>query len=534
MAWLNNPRQRSGKLYRIQIPNELMNFMSKRNSVTTARRGPSLSEPLKYTISTVLVLTGVAIAVLLYQLREPTGETESDALIPLVDTSDVIKFDGDLDLLVSGSVVPYREIRIGAQVSGRIRKKYPGSEAGDFVKQGIRLLEIDPEDYLLEIKTMNSEILQARRTLEETEQEIRGALKSLEIAQTDHRLQKSEFARFQRLQGSLAATEFDQAKRSLLNSESQMTTRQNTYDMLLARKSRLEATLELIQNQLEKAELNLKRTIITAPVDGVIVRESVQQGEYVTVASELFVFEDTSRAEVLCNLTPGELAWLRQHAPRDVLAESAQEVAGVYEVPKVDVEIFEQTEPETTWMGKLERFDGIGRNEMTKSIPCRIVVENPVTVAPDGRRHVLVRGMYVKCRVVLPGKGSHLQLASFSTKGIQPGDYVWVVRDKTLRRFDVNVVDRTPCTRGQTEKMVVVALDGDGLMEGDQIVVSPLPQPVEGGNVILRESPSRIADGEQSLSPPEIQEDLSGQAQEAMPQGRMSGQTSRISHQDRS
>ena len=505
--------------------------MSNTNAGTGRSRSLSLPEPLKYTISILVLVAGVAAALLLNQLRESTGKRESDALIPLVDTSSVVEFEGDLDLVVSGTVVPFREIKIGAQVSGRILKKFTDCEAGNYVKKGTKLLEIDPEDYLLEIKTMNAEILQAERTLQETEQEIQGAMKNLEIAQTDHKLQKNEFKRFERLQGSLSATEFDQAKRNMLNSESQLTTRQNTYDMLLARKSRLEASVALIKNQLEKAEVNLKRTVVTAPVDGVIVRESVEQGDYVTVASELFVFEDTSRAEVLCNLTPGELAWLRQHSPPSAFDRDSEHVSSVYQLPRVDVEIYEQSESNITWQGILERFDGIGRNETTKSIPCRIVVNNPVTETATGQR-ALVRGMYVKCRVVLPGRGSSLDLAGFASVGIRPGDYVWVVRDDKLRRFDVNVIDRTPCPRNKNERLVVVALDDTGLKKGDRIVVSPLPQPIDGGRVVLRGSNASLVD--ETNPPADRQQAVSSTGEDVAPRTRTSSQASRTSHQDRS
>jgi hypothetical protein len=184
-------------------------------------------------------------------------------------------------------------------------------------------------------------------------------------------------------------------------------------------------------------------------------------------------------------------------------------------------------------MGKLERFDGIGRNEMTKSIPCRMVIDDPVTITPDGRKHVLVRGMYVKCRIVLPGRGS--KLAAVATEGIRPGDRVWVVRDRRLHEIDVNVIDRTPCSSETPAKMVVVELDGTGLMPGDQVVTGPLPQPVEEGTVLLREDlPTSVADGESERSPDSPRREISIQAKDGTSRNRVPGQASRTSHQDRS
>ena len=455
---------------------------AERPEMQNTHQNLSMPEIVKYAISALFLLMGVGIVIGLSMLRESNAKGDSDSLIPQVITHPVGNFQGNLDLLLSGTVVPFREIEERAQVSGKIVTKYTECEAGTFVKKGTPLIQIDPVDYELEIKTVQSEILQAQRTIQETEQDIRGAIKSLEIAKTELQLHQNEYNRRLRLKSSLSPTEMDQAKRNLLSGESQLTTRKNTYDSLLARKESLKASLELNQIRLERAELNLQRTTVVAPVDGVIVRESVEKGSFVAVSNPLFVIEDTSRSEVVCNLTPGELSWLKQHA--DDGGNAARHFDGVYDVPRVGVEVFEQNAPSVIWSGTLERFDGIGRNLTTKSIPCRIVVEDPVSSIDNEASRVLVRGMFVKCRVALSA-AQGLELAEIPLIAIRPGDYVWVVRNKELTRINVDVVDRTPITGKRKHKMVAVEL-ANGLQLGDAIVISPLPQPVEGGRVELK------------------------------------------------
>ena len=457
----------------------------KQRSAPTVERRLSLPEPIKYFISVLILVAGVGTAIGMSFLKEANTKIDSDALIPTVDTVPVSNFQGNLDLLASGTVVPYREIQVGAQVSGTIERKYPECEAGMFVNKGTPLIEIDPADYQLEIKTVNSEILQAERTIEETEQDIRGAIKNLEIAQTNLKIQKSEYQRKLKLKSSLSPAEMNSAKQILLESESQATTRQNTYDSLLARRESLKASLELNKTRLQRAELNLERATVVAPVDGVIVRESVEQGDFTAVGSPLFVIEDTSKCEIVCNLTPGELSWLRTYSSQ---ANNKESHFGVYELPKVDIEVFERGNPQVVWSGVLERFDGIGRNMTTKSIPCRILVNKPVTQS-DNKNHVLVRGMFVQCRAVL-STSAGLDLAAIPLVAIRPGDYVWVVRDDELKKIDVEVVDRTPFenqrVQDQLDKVVAVKLI-NGLNLGDAVITSPLPQPVEGGRVIPKE-----------------------------------------------
>lgn len=447
------------------------------------RPNHSLPEPIKYLISALLLAIGIGIVVVMSMFRESNAKVESDALIPLVETSPVGNFQGHLDMVMSGTAVPYREIEVRAMVAGRIANKFPECEAGTFVTKGTPLIQIDPVDYDLEIKMAKAEILQAERTMMENDQDIRGAYESLEIAKNELDLQKNEFRRRQRLKNSLSPTEMDAAKRSLLNSESQVTTRRNTYNSMMARKESLKASMELNQTRLEGAEMNRKRTIVAAQVDGVIVRESVEEESFVGVSNMLYVIEDTSRSEVVCNLTPGELAWLQQHAAEDVSSSSHR--GGAYDLPRVAVDIYEQSNPSLVWSGVLERYDGIGRNLTTKSIPCRIVVEDPIAETDDDVSRALVRGMFVKCRILLSAARG-LELAEIPLIAIRPGDYVWVVRDKKLTRIDVEVVDRTPISADPNNKMVAVKIT-NGLRLGDEVVISPLPQPIEGGSVLLKD-----------------------------------------------
>lgn len=443
----------------------------------------SLPEFAKYLTSALILIVAAGTTYWLYNLQESNKKSESEALIPVVDVARVEPYEGEIDLVVSGTAVPFREIRVGAEVTGVIARKDPQCEAGNFVKQGTVLLEIDPRDYELELKTLESEKLQATRTMDETDEEIRGALKNVELAESDLNLQQKEFQRMERLRGSLSATEMDQAQRALLNSESQLTLRKNTYEMLHKKKERLKSSLDLIANRKERAELNLARTFVKAPTDGVLVEENVEQGDFVSVGRDLFRFECTSCVEVVCNLTPGELAWIRKYAVPNADSNANNRIYGL---PKLQVELFEQSNPDVKWTGILERFDGIGPTETTKSIPCRIVVQQPVGEDRFGNQKALVRGMYVKCRMVLPVQHLDRKLAIFPASALRPDDYLWAVREKKLFRFDVQMVDRSPPKRSQGEEnKVVVELADSGMQIGESVVTTPLPQPTVGGSVKL-------------------------------------------------
>lgn len=456
------------------------------NSPIAVRQTDAVWEAGKYITSVLVLLAGAASMVGLAMLKKEPADQPKDQLIQLVSTVNVESYAGELDMVVSGSVVPFREIRVGAEVSGNIIKKYPACEAGNFVRSGEKLFEIDPKDYELQLETRKAEVAQAERMLNETEKELEGAQKNLLIAEKDYQIARSEFDRNQRIKQALSSAELDQSKRNLLNIESSLTTRKNALDLIAARVDRMQAAVKLSKSQLDRADLNLKKTVIVAPDDGIVVMESVQEGEFVNTGMQLLTIEDTRKSEVICNLSPRDLEWIRKNSPLDPEAAKKIEensLLAVYYLPKTAVSIFEPENEDIVWNGVLERFDGVGRDNRTRTIPTRITIAKPV-IEVDDRPHALVRGMYVKCRITVPVSAGDdgQRFAAFPEVALRPGGYVWsLTDDRKLKKVPVTVVDRgTRLVGNAPEKFVVLRLDENSLRVGQAIVETPIPQAVEG------------------------------------------------------
>ncbi len=457
-------------------------------------------ELAKYLTSAVILATGAAALWGLTLLKPSAEDVASKALIPLVRTFPAESYAGQLDMIVSGSVVPFREIKVGCEVGGKIITKYPECHAGNFVAAGTKLLEIDPTDYELRLDTIRKEVTQAEQTIAEADEDIVGARRNLELANQEFDLQKREYERTQRLKGVLSRSEIDVAEKGLLASRTQVTARQNTIDSLIARRKRLDSSLELTRSRLAQAELDVKRTTIYAPASGVIVADLTEEGESINAKGHLLTFEDTSHSEVLCNLTSSELEWIRRNSKTvapEMTDDSARAVAeAAYSLPRTTVTIYEKNNPGVQWTGILERFDGIGRDERTKTIPCRIVVDQPVSYS-DGSSHALVRGMFVKCRIEVQtsARDDGRTFLAFPELALQPGNFVWVANDRKLDRREIAIADRINLQREDRETSFVVArvLD-DGLKEGDKVVVTPLPQPTVGAEVMYEEDIAKEKD----------------------------------------
>jgi len=89
--------------------------------------------------------------------KPPPPRTEVPYRPPLVETATASAFQDSFPLKVHGEVVPYREFRIAAEVSGRIVKKHERLRGGRYVEAETSLLTIDPEPYELELERLRQE-----------------------------------------------------------------------------------------------------------------------------------------------------------------------------------------------------------------------------------------------------------------------------------------------------------------------------------------------------------------------------------------
>ena len=446
------------------------------------------SETIKYLVSGAVLAVGAGIFAWLYSLAQKPAEVPPTSLIPLVKTYDVAPYSGRLDRMVSGAVVPYREVRVSSEVAGRILKKFENCEVGHFVNEGDDLFQIDTKDWNLQLKTTEADIAQSEAIIKETEQDIINANALLQQVNQELELQKEDFENNERAKGALASSEYNAARRSLLAAEKQVLQAKNTLRSLEKQKLRLEASLQLTKTNLERIHWNIDRATVKATASGIIVREDAEEGDVIGIRDSLVTIEDTSRSEVLCNLSTTDLEWIRQNCP-EAKATEIERVEDIYQLPKIKVKVFDRQIPGAYWEGVLDRFDGLGRDEVTKTFPVRIVVKNPIAKDDQGRQHALVRGMYVKCQMEVDTSATdERKFVSFPSIGLRPGNYVWSVENEKLKRVPVEVVDFIE----SADETQVIATVTDRMFPQLKVIISPLPQPSEDAQVELEAEQPKV------------------------------------------
>ncbi|MCC7335442.1 MAG: HlyD family efflux transporter periplasmic adaptor subunit [Pirellulaceae bacterium] len=344
-----------------------------------------------------------------------------------------------LEIPVSGTVVPFREIQLAAEVAGRITEKNPNTRSGNFVEEGSELYRIDPRDYELEVERVTRRLDQERASLAEQQQDIDNAMRLVEVAEQEMLLAEAEVARFERLGGNFRSeAELDAAKRARLASMNQRVTIQNQVSLLRARRTRLESAVKLAETELEQAQLNLQRTVVRAPVSGRVVTEQVEADSYVQRGTPLVTIEDTSSVEVAVNVRMDQLYWIldQQHLSSDSLVNAAQ--ASHYQLPRNEVKVVYQLSGRESaryeWKGVLARYDGAGIDPQSRTVPIRVLVDKPGEYLINGQParessmsgpSSLVRGMFVEVVIEAKPATPLLLVPKLSVKPATGSNQIW-------------------------------------------------------------------------------------------------------------
>ncbi len=448
-----------------------------------SHRRSTPKEVLRIVLPIVVLLVGVAGFMLLSSLKQkPAGADDGGDEVPVVETRMVELHAGGLDIEASGMVVPFREITLSAEVGGRIDFKSELCRAGKYVEKDAELIRIDSRDYELQVARLERELTQAEASLIELTEEIRGTAELVQVAGQQLVVQHREYDRQVKLGGVVAPSELDRAKRELLTAQNTELTLKNQLTLLETRRGRLDAAKALVQTQLDKAQLDLERTTIRAPVSGVIVNDLVEQDYYVQVGTSLFTIEDTSQVEVKCSLRKEDVRWLWLSQDRRSILADAQPGAA-YEIPESAATVtFRMMGVQYAWQGKLSRYEGIGLDAQTRTIPCRVLVTDPRAVEVQGATddvllragpRALMRGMYVTVKIHVDPS---LQLLRVPERAIRPGNYIWLTRGGKLLKQRVQIAQ-------SIDEDVVVYADRLDLVAGDRVVVSPLNFAQEGLSV---------------------------------------------------
>ena len=180
----------------------------------------------------------------------------------------------------SGLTRAFQRAAVAAEVSGRVLRRL--AEAGDAVRAGAPLLELD----------------QTRARLAQREAEA-----SLLSRQTDLAEARKDARRGDQLAAEKAISESE-------------------LERLHARRDRAAAAVRLAEVHLSRATKNLDDTIVRAPFDGIVETVDVDPGEFIAAGTPVAMVVDLDKVRLHAGLTASEAARLTVGDPVQVVFDA--------------------------------------------------------------------------------------------------------------------------------------------------------------------------------------------------------------------
>jgi HlyD family secretion protein len=216
------------------------------------------------------ILIGVGVVVVLgaivyanLKFRQQTGTT--------VNVEAVQKRDLQAIVSASGKIQPQRLVNISADTMGRVTNL--AIEEGQRVTKGQFLLQIDPRNLSSAVNQTEASLAAARSTMEQLRVQADSAKASLKQAQ-------DAYARQQQLwKGGLTTKEaLDNAENQLKMQQAQANSADKQVDTQRLRMQQEQASLE-------NARYNLSKVRIESPINGIVTRRNIEEGETVVVGT---------------------------------------------------------------------------------------------------------------------------------------------------------------------------------------------------------------------------------------------------------
>ena len=263
----------------------------------------SSAEKGNFTQKLTKVILGLS---LLYFLWYVVG----DRLTPMTDLARVRAF-----------VTP-----IVPQVAGKITKINVGGDRR--VVKGEVLFEIDSRDYEYAVEKAQGDLELAGQNVGADIESVAAAKASLEKAKSDLVAKVANTSRILAVEakGVVSKADGDRARGVLASAQQNVAKAEASYrkaQKLLGKEGQDNAKVRKVLSALADAQLNLDRTKITAPSDGVISYAKVDVGYYAAVGSKVMTFISTDTVWIEASYRENNLGNIKKGNPVDLVFDSA-------------------------------------------------------------------------------------------------------------------------------------------------------------------------------------------------------------------
>lgn len=215
---------------------------------------------------------------------------------------------------------------VNAKVGGYISKIY--YKDNQLVKKGDTLVVIELDEYGLKRNAASAELMNSHAKLPILAANEETQIKSIEVikaqlsgAKAKLKQQQREFERYRNLLAdeSVTTQKFDNISTALAISQSDYDQTQASLQVaesrlndLRAQRNAIKAEIKIKEALLERQELDIKYTVITAPFDGQIGKKTIQEGQLIQPGQTLaFLVNKAEEKWVIANFKETQISHFR-------------------------------------------------------------------------------------------------------------------------------------------------------------------------------------------------------------------------------
>ncbi|MFZ6760051.1 efflux RND transporter periplasmic adaptor subunit [Undibacterium sp. Ji50W] len=349
---------------------------------------PVFTKKRVFVVIALLVVGGAA--AMYYQKEKGTPKEEE----PKYRTAVVDKGNISQTVTASGTLNPVALISVGSQVSGTVVELK--ADFNDRVKQGQILLKLDPTIFNAQIKQSEA---------------------SLASAEASKRLAQATLERNQKLvtQNYISGTAMDQARREVEVAD---------------------ANIKLARAQLDRVNADLNNSVIRSPIDGVIIKRTIDMGQTVAASFQtpnLFqIARDLTKMQIDTSVSEADVGSLKDGLP-------ARFVVDAY--------------PDREFEAKLRQF------RLAANVQQNVVTYN-VVLDVDNKDELLKPGMTAQVRLVVGSRENVIRIPTAALR-YKPSEEEQAKEAKALKDKEKNGSAAAPASASTSSNLPAPDVDDD-------------------------------------------------------------------------
>ena len=252
----------------------------------------------RYIVPILIIVISILFLIIMFKSKPEPIQTNAEERAWEVQSS-IIKLDSHQPVLaLYGRVVTSMDIQLTASIEADVVKRHVN--LGDSVKTGQLLLSLDKSRLEQNQIQRKAELTEANMLIKSEKQQFETDTTLLSHEKSLLKIANTALKRAKTLEKSLMASnsQLDDAKRAVIQQKLSITRLESSLANHPARLTQLKAKKQQAQSRLALAEDDLKDTLITSPINGVITQISVDNAEHVRKGTALFSISDTQNIEI--------------------------------------------------------------------------------------------------------------------------------------------------------------------------------------------------------------------------------------------